>query len=338
MKDGVSVIICCYNSSEKIENVLFHIQKQITNGILWEVILVDNASCDNTTVVAQKCWTRKDVQLKIVLESKPGLSNARRKGLDISEYSIIVFVDDDNLISNNYISRAYDIMSSKSDVGLAGGLGVPVANIEFPAWFSNYQDAFAVGPQSDQDGYVPSSRSYLHGAGIVIRKSVWDSLVSKGFNFILSDRKGKSLNSGGDSEISVLFRLSGYKLWYDSGLSFKHVIPENRLKWDYVIKLSREFGKSFAILDLYHAKVNNLSGWERLKSYSWVISNMICLRDILKKLPSFFWIKLRKIEGDRNEFRLNFHYGTFIQRIKFAFRYTEIKKEICNIHSKLKVE
>ena len=89
MSDGVSIIICCYNSSEKIESVLFHIEKQITNGILWEVILVDNASNDNTAEVAQQCWTRKDIQLKIVFESKPGLSNARRKGLHVSIYSIV---------------------------------------------------------------------------------------------------------------------------------------------------------------------------------------------------------------------------------------------------------
>ena len=144
MSHGVSVIICCYNSSEKIESVLFHIEKQITNGILWEVILVDNASNDNTAEVAQQCWTRKDIQLKIVFESKPGKTNAIRKGLDVSTYSIVIFVDDDNLISDNYISRAYEIMSGNADVGLAGGLGIPFAHIEFPEWFSEYQNAFVV--------------------------------------------------------------------------------------------------------------------------------------------------------------------------------------------------
>ncbi len=338
MDHGVSVIICCYNSSEKIESVLFHIEKQITNGILWEVILVDNASNDNTAEIAHKCWTRKDIQLKIVFESKPGLSNARRKGLYESLYSIVIFIDDDNLISNNYISRAYEIMSRNSDVGLAGGLGIPVSNMEFPAWFSKYQNAFAVGPQADQDGYVPDSRTYLHGAGLIVRKIVWDSLISKRFSFILSDRKGKELTSGGDSELSAVFRMAGYQLWYDSGLEFKHIIPAERLNCGYVIKLSREFGKSFVILDIYRSKINNLSGWKRLKSCSWMISIMVCLRDILKLLFSYFWIKLRKIEGNRKEFKFNFCYSTLIQRINLIFRYPEIKKEISDLHIKLKVE
>jgi len=336
MGNGVSVVICCYNSAEKIESVLSHIEKQISNGILWEVILVDNASNDNTVEVAQKWWTRKDIQLKIVFESKPGLSNARRKGLYISSYSIVIFVDDDNLMSDNYISRAYEIMSRNCDVGLAGGLGTPVSNIEFPAWFSKYQDAFAVGPQADQNGYVPNTRTYLHGAGLIVRKIVWDFIVSKGFSFILSDRKGKSLNSGGDSELSAIFRMAGYQLWYDSGLEFKHVIPAERLNWAYVINLSREFGKSSVVLGIYRSKINNLSGWKRLKSFSWIISILICLREILKLLFPYFWIKLRKIKGNRKEFTFNFYYSAFILRIKLASKYPAIKKEISDIHLKLK--
>ena len=337
MRHGISVIICSYNGSERIESVLFHIEKQITNEILWEVILVDNASNDNTAEVAQKCWTRKDIQLKIVFEDKPGKTNAIRKGLDVSSYSIIIFVDDDNLIADNYISRSYEIMSVNSDVGLAGGLGIPLANIEYPVWFGEFQNAIAVGPQADQDGYIPHSRTYLHGAGLVMRKMVWERLISKGFNFNLSDRKGKSLSSGGDSELSVAIRLAGYQLWYDSGLVYKHILPENRLKWDHIIKLSREFGKSFVVIDLYRSKLNNLKGWKLLKSSNWMIAYFICLRDILRLLPSFFWIKLQKTEGNRKEYQLNFYYGALIQRTKLAFRFPELKKEISDLHLKLKV-
>jgi len=62
---GVSVIICCYNSANKIKNVLKHLEEQKgTELIPWEVIVVDNASSDYTFEVAKKSWKRKDVPFR----------------------------------------------------------------------------------------------------------------------------------------------------------------------------------------------------------------------------------------------------------------------------------
>ena len=49
IKDGVSVIICCFNSSWVIEKTLEGLlnQKNI-NSIDYEIIVVDNCSNDNT--------------------------------------------------------------------------------------------------------------------------------------------------------------------------------------------------------------------------------------------------------------------------------------------------
>ncbi|NJN42415.1 MAG: glycosyltransferase [Flammeovirgaceae bacterium] len=58
MEEGVSVIICCYNSSSRIEKTLEHLFQQKTNSRLhWEIILVDNASTDQTKATAIKRWS-----------------------------------------------------------------------------------------------------------------------------------------------------------------------------------------------------------------------------------------------------------------------------------------
>ena len=325
MKHGISVIICCYNSAERIEVVLYHIEKQKnTDELSWEVILVDNASQDNTAEIARKYWTRGDVPLKIVKENVPGLSNARKKGLGSSSYSTVIFVDDDNLLADGYISRAHKIMSEYSNVGLAGGLGIPVSTVELPEWFSEHQNAFAVGPQAEKDGYLPYLRTYLHGAGLVMRKKVWDSLLSEGFDFFLSGRKGKSLSSGEDFEISAVFRIAGYQLWYDSQLEFQHIIPKNRLMWTYIINLSREFGKASVIHDLYKSKIRNFTGWDRIKTDFWVLSLLVCLRNLLMLIPDYLWTKLRKIKGTQKEYRFVYYYGALIQHVNLTVSYTHL--------------
>ncbi len=337
IRAGISIIICCYNSAERIGNVLDHIDKQkYTDSIPWEVILVDNASEDRTADVAREVWKRRDIPLNIVTESRPGLSYAREKGLESSSYSIVIFVDDDNLLSESYLHRAYEIMINHHDVGLLGGLGIPVSEKDLPPWFIYYQSAYAVGPQAPQDGYLPLTRTYLHGAGLVMRKDVWDFLVSKGFKLLLSGRKGKSLSSGEDSEISNVFKMAGYQLWYDSGLQFKHVLPPGRLTWSYIVRLSREFGKSAVVLDIYRANIKNFTGWEWMKVNSWPVSILISLYHLLEFLPAYLWIQIRKIEGNHKEYKFQYHYGVTLQRLKLLFGFREIRNEISRLQRQLK--
>lgn len=329
MIPGVSVIICCYNSENKIKDVLNHLEKQKdTERINWEIIVVDNASSDKTSEVARKSWTRKDIDFKVVYEEKPGLSNARLKGLETSVYEIIVFVDDDNLLDEQYISGAYNTMISNRDIGLAGGLGEAVSTNPFPDWFQNYLDVYAVGPQAEKEGYLSGSRNYLHGAGIIMRKDAWDYLINQGFSFMLSGRKGKSMSSGEDSEISSAFRMAGFSLWYNPELKFEHVLPESRISWDYVRKLSREFGKSFVVLDIYLSEIQNFTGWKRTKSHNWLVGTLICFYQLFRLFPHFLWLKINYREGNRKEFEINYQYGILMQRFKLLRKFSGIREEI----------
>ena len=77
MSPGISVIICCYNSVERIEPTLQHLYAQ--KGLPtteWEVILVDNASTDNTASVATGIWESfpgDKPTFKVLTEVTPGL-------------------------------------------------------------------------------------------------------------------------------------------------------------------------------------------------------------------------------------------------------------------------
>jgi len=56
-KDGISVVICCYNSASRLPATLQHIAEQsLDSEILWEIIIVDNASTDNTAEIASTYW------------------------------------------------------------------------------------------------------------------------------------------------------------------------------------------------------------------------------------------------------------------------------------------
>lgn len=253
MLKGVSIIVCCYNSSARLPQTLRYLsQQEFPTSIPVEIILVDNASTDHTKDVANQEWIKNGApfSLKIISEPRAGLSYAREAGIENSTYEFIIFCDDDNWLSPNYIIDAYLIMHENRSIGVLGGRSEASSDTEIPFWFSSYQGSYAVGVQALNSGDI-SDRGYVWGAGMVFRKSIYLELLKNGFFHLLSDRTGASLTSGGDAEICYWFLLAGYKLWYDEKLSFIHCIPADRLKKKYLEKLHQGFEQSSSALQPY---------------------------------------------------------------------------------------
>lgn len=248
---GVSVIICCYNSAKKIALTLEHLAKQkVLPYIAFEIILVDNNCSDTTIKIAEETWTLlgRPFSLITITEVKPGLSFARKSGIQKSKYEYVILCDDDNWLCENYLQNVYSLFESMPDVSVIGGVGIPVADIPFPEWFIQMKGfGYAVGSEGRITGLVDA----VYGAGMCLRKSTVQALLANDFCFTLTDRKGISLSSGGDVEICVLLKNAGHKIYLDTSLTFKHFLNKERLTWSYYLKLRRAFGKASAYLLLY---------------------------------------------------------------------------------------
>lgn len=253
-KVDISVVVCCYNSSQRLQSTLDHLANQkIDPFIRWEVVLVDNNSKDNTTEVAKGQWQEhaNTAQLKVFFEREPGLSSARKNGVQNSLGDIIVFCDDDNWLCPTYLQTVYEIMSNHAEIGALGGWCEASFEGEQPMWFSRYARFFAVSKQGNVSGDITNKKGCLYGAGMATTKRAWDELHAKGFRSLLSDRKGESLSSGGDTEYCYALRLLGYKMWYDERLHFQHYMPEGRMKLDYVKRIRKAMADSNNLVRAY---------------------------------------------------------------------------------------
>jgi glycosyltransferase involved in cell wall biosynthesis len=255
---GISVIVCCYNSVGRIEATLQHLAHQITRAELGrEVILVDNASTDHTASYAAEVWQGLGAPMpfKIVAEPLAGLSHARQRGIGEARYDYLVFCDDDNWLDNDYLQVTADILSADASIGVVGGWCKAVGETALPAWFDEVEGYYAVGKQAAQSGDV-GKRNFVFGAGMGFRKSEYLRLKEAGFTHLLTDRTGANLVSGGDVEICYMYRLAGFKIWYDERLKFVHYMSGNRLREDYLQKLmagAREGVKQLQVYDPYLA-------------------------------------------------------------------------------------
>lgn len=317
MKKGISVVICSYNSEQRIKKVLGCLLEQKDHDkIAWEVIMVDNASTDNSVAIAKQIWKHPRVPLHIISEPKQGQSYATRTGIKNAVYDIIIMVDDDNYVSSNYISRAYEIMEAHPEVGIAGGRGVGVFEEEPPAWFKDFEQALAIGPQADSEGYVDDRRGYIYGAGSIIRKPVYDYLISNNFKLMLKGRIGKSLVAGEDSERSHAFRILGYKLWYDPSLEFGHQMPAARIDWKYIRQLYKSFGRASAYHGLYEEILKNPKDLRSFVAQNMFLSILYALYGVLLALTSYILILMAGSDvGKSKVIRFDYTWGRLTELI-----------------------
>ncbi|MBI1286914.1 MAG: glycosyltransferase [Flavobacteriales bacterium] len=248
--EGISVIVCCYNSTSRIEPTLQHILQQETDGSFnWEIIVIDNNSTDGTAQFAKKLLAEAEtpVSNRVVFEPKPGLSNARNKGFEEATYNIVLMVDDDNSLCSDYLQGIWNAFKKNASAGMVGGLGIAALEATAPAWFWEYDYCYAIGPQSNNGKAI----EHLYGAGLALRMDVMEKIRGAGFTGLLSDRIGKTLMSGGDTELCYAFRMAGYELVFNPEIFFMHHLPKGRVNWRYLRRLFYGFGQTKAYLDIY---------------------------------------------------------------------------------------
>ena len=257
---GISVIICCYNSENRIAETISYVANQKnTEGIPWEVIVVNNASTDNTDKVAKKEWERykTNVNFKIVDQPILGLSSAKMKGIEEAKYEYLLFCDDDNWLNENYISLAYEIMEDNAEIGVLGGKSEGEYEGTPPEWFTRRKAHFAIGEQSPESGDLTESRGWVWGAASIYRKQSLDTINNLKIETVLTGRKGNKMTTGEDVELCFMIRELGYKIWYDDRLLAKHYMPSSRYSFKKFNKLHIANGIAYYLIyDVYQQKIN----------------------------------------------------------------------------------
>lgn len=255
---GVSIIICCYNSSSRIMATLEHLLKQKVPGYInWEVIVVNNASTDNTVSVVKETWQGKNTEIPLFVEDQPipGLSYAREKGIEKANFEYLLFCDDDNWLSENYVCDVFNIMNNNRWIGALGGNGIPYFQTDPPANILRYACTYATGSQVVGTGEVGYPQVY--GAACTYRKSAILNLFNNGFQYQLTGRRGNILTTGEDHELCYALFLSGYKIWASDKLTFFHYIPNSRISVDYVKKNLMGIANSSFVLSIYKILIAN---------------------------------------------------------------------------------
>lgn len=234
----LSVIICSHNPRMDYLARVFHaLKEQDLPRSKWELLLIDNASRAPLPGVCDLSW---HPGARCVVEAAVGLTSARLRGIHEAQGEILVFVDDDNVLEDDYLLECTRISEKYPDLGAWGGQefhefegGEPQEKwkrdfwmppeLEKEIWSNNYDRAAAPA-----------------GAGMCLRRVVatrYAELAATHAVRAKLGRKGGELNSCEDIDMAFTACDMGFGTGRFPTLRLVHLIPRQRLTDDYLFRL-----------------------------------------------------------------------------------------------------
>lgn len=275
-----SLIICTRNRSASLKETLEKIPFQNYCNEKLEVLIVDNASDDDTREVVNHFLGNFPFQIKYFYEEQLGLSAARNRGVAEASGEIVVFLDDDAFPKDSdWLENLVSVFDDPA-VSVAGGDLEPIwPEGNRPVWI---HDLLLYSLGITQFGLNEQSQLryplYPWGANIAYRKQRIEKM--NGFPEMLG-RQGDLLLSGEESALCMLLDYNGDKVVYAPGAVVKHVIASDRLKESWFVNRAKQQGITDAILEKNYLPMLNFlleairrGGVFLVSMFGWVFSRL----------------------------------------------------------------
>jgi glycosyltransferase involved in cell wall biosynthesis len=239
-RPDITIVVSTLRRAGLLERLLTSICDLQVSGGTFEVVVVDNSKEGDrpTQELCQSERFKLAFDLKYVHQPKIGLNEARNYGIRNARADWVGFIDDDETLPPDWLTRALVIARSHSP-DCFGGPYLPYYVGDKPAWF---KDKYLQIKRGETAGWLDKGATLLGGNMIFQRR--WLEELG-GFNTKVG-RIGNNLGYGDESEIMTRMAEKGARFWYDPDLFILHYAsPENMtVRWFLRSKWKR--GKAYA--------------------------------------------------------------------------------------------
>jgi glycosyltransferase involved in cell wall biosynthesis len=214
---------------------------RVPAGVTWELLVVNNNCTDDTDAVAARHGDA--LPLRLLHETKQGLSNARNCAIEHTRGDLLVWTDDDVLVEPDWLTEYLAAETAFPDAGFFGGTVDPWFAVEPPAWvrrnLDQLQGPFAIrqlGP-----GVRPLAANEIpFGANMAFRTA-----LIRGHRFDPAlGRIGTGMLSGEEAELVARLRKQGHPGVWVGTARVRHYIAADRMTAAYVWKFFHGLGRT----------------------------------------------------------------------------------------------
>ena len=247
----ISVVIGTRDRAPLLRITLEHLRLQ-QYGAGDEVIVVDNASTDDTPGVIRDAAATFPVPLRYLRETMPGKSAAVNAGVRIARGEILALTDDDVWPASDWITAIRATFSDRS-LAVAGGRVDPWWETPCPWWLRPCEPDMPYGVMFSPLALLhygpaqPLGERGAVGANLIVRREVFEDLG--GFAQHLGRHQG-TLLCGEDHEFCERAVAAGYRLEYRPELRVRHWVSAHRLRLRYYVRWFFWSGITNAMIDM----------------------------------------------------------------------------------------
>jgi glycosyltransferase involved in cell wall biosynthesis len=249
----VSVVIGTLNRSAQLERALQSLVAQRCPVDLFEVLVIDNGSVDDSARTVARVAARAP-HVRYIAEPRLGLSIARNRGIDAAAGDLVAFLDDDAEADPEWVPRLVDLFRSNPGIGAAGGRTVVRWPQARPAWVcANLEAYYGKCDYGDarRDLAFPD---YPFGSNMAFRRLLLRDVG--GFRAELGARGG-NLMAGEETDLFERLHARHVRVLYDPSLLVHHWPAPERITRAWSLRRSFKHGLSSSRMRF----VNGERGW-----------------------------------------------------------------------------
>lgn len=235
-----TVVICTHNRSALLAQTLTSLTRlELPAGLSWQVLVVDNASNDVTAAVVRDFASC--LPIHYVFEPRPGKSFALNTALHVVRDGIILFTDDDVVVSPRWLAAA-DACARRYP--LAHAFGGPVRALfaapprpellnAFPllaSGFCGLDPAIGEGPLPEQ--------LFPVGANMAVRRAEIGAL-----RFDPAIGPGRTIG-GEETQFVQHIRASAGQIVWSPEMAVEHYVPADRSTLRYTLWYLEQNGRA----------------------------------------------------------------------------------------------
>lgn len=249
----ISVVICTYNRAAYIQEAMESLYTQTLARDMYEVIVVNNNSTDNTeTICMAFIESHNDASFHYYNEPQQGASFARNTGALYVQSPLLCFMDDDAVAEPDYLERIVRFFEEHPDAGGLGGRIIPRYIPSAPVWMSHYVSSL-VGHFHYSGTMVPfKPGKYPLESNMIIRKADFDAIG--GFNSALPGVVGTLRIGGEGKDFFLRLQALGRTIYYDPAIRVHHVVETAKLTSEYMYRVASGIGRGERVRMLQQGK------------------------------------------------------------------------------------
>lgn len=239
----ISCIVCTYNRARFLRSCLHSFLNQQLDFSFFELIVINNNSTDQTLEIIKDFISilPEGFNFRYYDEYNQGLSYARNRGIVESIGNYLTYIDDDAIVSNDFLGNIYTFISSNPNVIGLGGPIIPYYVDGKPAWMSHYLEGLVSKSYHGETIFEYTGKSFPIGCNMTYLKS---ALIEIGHFDVSLGRKGESGEASEEKDVFFKLKGKGYSIYYLPNIPVQHTIEKERLAYPYIKKISEGIGRS----------------------------------------------------------------------------------------------